>query len=544
MGHNPRISFLAFFLIWARYKGWDVPPHHVRICVWLDRFWRNGRVGVLEVFRGAAKSTIVAVFQAWILYLDQSVHILDQACDDRTARKLSRDTRHVLNRHPLCRGMLERDDQAVESINVAGNPDARNASVAAHGVLSNVVSSRAEIVVFDDVEVPKNTRSDAARAHLRERMDEATHILVPGGKKLYIGTPHAFDSIYDEQIKAGADVLKIQLFEQHVRYEEHTETQRAYKYNFEVNRAHLHVFVGRGKASRLLVDGVDYKVDRRTVIFAAPPGDVVDIYGNSTWPARFDRADVEFRRKESRTLNAFDSQYQLEAKPVHQLRLDPARIIPYALEPVVTFANGEVRMMLGGTRIVGASTYWDCALGKIKGDDSALSVVFTNERGELFWQVARPMKGAGDVDAQCRHVRAIVLQYQLPSVTVETNGAGGFVPAILRKHLAGTHCAVLEVFQTGHGEGAAKDERILDGLEAPLSGRFLWAHVDALDTIEPQMQNWQPGVPGQKDDYLDSGSGAIRQTPVRIGKIVGKVDQHQRPGWRPMSGEYDLKIGG
>ena len=104
MAPKPRISFLAFFLIWARYKGWDVPQHHVRICVWLERFWWHGRVGVLEVFRGAAKSTIVAVFQAWILYLDQSVHILDQAADDKTARKLSRDTRHVLNRHPLCRG--------------------------------------------------------------------------------------------------------------------------------------------------------------------------------------------------------------------------------------------------------------------------------------------------------------------------------------------------------------------------------------------------------------------------------------------------------
>ena len=544
MGPKRRISFLAFFLIWARYKGWDVPQHHVRICVWLERFWWHGRVGVLEVFRGAAKSTIVAVFQAWILYLDQSVHILDQAADDKTARKLSRDTRHVLNRHPLCRGMLGRADQAVESINVLGNPDARNASVSAHGVLSNVTSSRAEIVIFDDVEVPKNTRSDAARAHLRERMDEATHILVPGGKKLYIGTPHAFDSIYDEQAAAGADVLKIPLFEQHVRYEQGTDAQKAFPYNFECNRAELHVFTGKGRASRLLVDGVDYKVDRRTVLFQTPPGTVVDIYGPSTWPARFNREDVEFRRTQSRTLNAWDSQYQLEAKPVHQLRLDPDRIIPYNVEPVVTFANGEVRMMLGATRIVGASAYWDCALGKVRGDDSALSLVFTNDRGQLFWHIARAMTGAGDVDAQCRQVRAIVLQYQLLAVTVETNGPGGFVPAILRKHLAGTHCAVLEQFQTGQGEGASKDARILDALEAPLSGRFLWAHIDALDTIEHQMKNWQPGIPGQRDDYLDSGAGAVRQTPVRIGKIVGKVDQVDRPGWRPISGEYDIQIGG
>ena len=94
---------------------------------------------------------------------------------------------------------------------------------------------------------------------------------------------------------------------------------------------------------------------------------------------------------------------------MHQLRLDPDRIIPYNVEPVVTFANGEVRMMLGATRIVGASAYWDCALGKVRGDDSALALVFTNDRGQLFWHIARAMTGAGDVDAQCRQVRAIVL---------------------------------------------------------------------------------------------------------------------------------------
>lgn len=80
-------------------------------------------------------------------------------------------------------------------------------------------------------------------------MDEATHILVPGGKKLYIGTPHAFDSIYDEQAAAGADVLKIPLFERHVRYEQGTDAQKAFPYNFGCNRAELHIFTGKGRAS-------------------------------------------------------------------------------------------------------------------------------------------------------------------------------------------------------------------------------------------------------------------------------------------------------
>lgn len=534
MDRKPRISFLAFFLIWADYKGWTVPAIHVQICNWLERFSQSGRLGVLEVFRGAAKSTIVAVFQAWLLYLDGTLHLLDQAADDKTARKLSKDTRGVLRRHPLCGGMLPLDDQAVESINVVANPDERNASVSAQGVLSNVTSSRSEWVVFDDVEVPKNTRSDQAREVLRERMEEATHILVPGGKKLYIGTPHTFNSIYDEQVAAGANLLKIPLFEHHVRYEYETNKQRRYPFNFD--RSDLFVFTGIGKSARLLVRGTDYKVDGQSVVFSAPPGGLLDIYGGCAWPERFTREDIAHRRRDCRRIGSWDSQYMLVAVPIHEIRLNPDRIFAYDIQPVIAFANGEVRMMLGDVRIVSASAWWDCSLGKVTSDASALAVIFSNDRGTLYWHIAKAM--TGDVYEQCKQVREIMLRLQLLSVTVETNGPGGFLPPILRGVLAGTGCAVKEEWSSEEKSG-----RILDGLEPPLSGRFLWAHVDALDEFESQMRNWVPRVSGQADDYLDAGAAAIRQTPIRIGKPVGQVQTLPRPGWRPDAGSHELKIG-
>lgn len=533
-----RISFLAFFLIWADFKGWTVPPLHVEICDWLERFHRSGRLGVLEVFRGAAKSTIVAVFQAWILYTDGTFRLLDQAADDRVARRLSRDTRGVLRKHPLCRGMLPRDDQAVESINVVSNPDERNPSVSAHGVLSNVTSARADGVVFDDVEVPRNIRSDEARELLRDRMQESVHILVPGGWRLLIGTPHTHDSIYDEHTARGALTLKIPLFAHHVRYEaDIAERQRAFPYNFPgVNRADLFVFLGGTRGGRLLVDGVDYKVDRGAVLFNAPPGRLVDIYAGSAWPERFTREEIAARRAECRSLNAWDSQYLLHAKPLHQIRLDPDRLCLYNVEPTITFANGEARMMLGTARIVGASTWWDCALGKVKSDASALSVVLTDERGVLYWHVCRALEG--DVYAQCRSVREVVTRLHLAGVTVEVNGPGGHVPAILRQQLAGLECGVVE-----HFEHTNKDQRILDAIEPPLSGRYLWAHVDALDAFESQMRDWQPGVQGQKDDFLDSGAGAIRQTPIRIAKIRHPVERVERADWRPDAGDHEITFG-
>jgi hypothetical protein len=55
-------------------------------------------------------------------------------------------------------------------------------------------------------------------------------------------------------------------------------------------------------------------------VLAAPPRNTLDVYAGCAWPERFTRKDLERRRKDTRTLNAWDSQYQLESKPMHAVR--------------------------------------------------------------------------------------------------------------------------------------------------------------------------------------------------------------------------------
>jgi hypothetical protein len=82
---------------------------------------------------------------------------------------------------------------------VNGALDMRNASMFAKGILSNVTGARANECQNDDVEVPGNIQTPEAREKLRYRLSEQTHILIPGGRKLFIGTPHTHDSLYDEK---------------------------------------------------------------------------------------------------------------------------------------------------------------------------------------------------------------------------------------------------------------------------------------------------------------------------------------------------------
>jgi hypothetical protein len=535
------VSFLVFFLVWAKMQRWTVPLLHVRMCQWLEHC--DDPVRVLLVFRGASKSTIYAVYKAWKLYRSRSQRSLIWAADDKLATKLTRDTLNVLRRHPLCGGMLPSKPGA-QSFWVSGATDARNPSMEAVGVNGNATGARADAIDFDDVEVPKNIRTVEARQNLRLKIEDSTHIAVPGAQKTYIGTPHTHDSIYTEQTEGGAAVLKIPLFEHVKRYED-TGGATRFAFDFPPGEDGIYVLAGIGKHSRMLVEGRDYKLVKGAIVFERAPGVVLDICGDCAWPQRFTRDEIEIRRKETRTLNGWDSQYLLEAKPITDSRLDPARMVPYDVEPVVRTANGETTLMLGSVRLVGVKARWDCSLGKVKSDASAVAIIFTDDHGRLYWHRAAALTGDLEefdrdgktlIGGQVMQLAELLAPLQVPAVTIETNGPGGFVPAIARKHLKRWGISVTEDHSVEN-----KQKRILDAFEPPLSSSFLWAHTSVLDgPAWDEMIQWNPASTNQPDDYLDSASGAITATPVRVGRIVGNPTAKPREDWRQSAGTYEV----
>lgn len=184
-------------------------------------------------------------------------------------------------------------------------------------------------------------------------------------------------------------------------------------------------------------------------------------------------------------------------------------------------------------------------MGKIKSDASAFSLILTDARGQLYWHLAVGLTGEiAEFDSrdkiiggQVHQIRELVIKHQIPRVIIETNGPGGFAPSILKQALKGTGCGVGEEHSS-----ANKQKRILDAFESPLSAHFLWAHVDVLRTIWDQMRDFNPALTNQEDDYIDSGAGAIAQTPVRIGRIVGKPTETRRDDWRPDAGVHEVQV--
>ncbi len=544
-----KVGFAAFYLVYAETLNWVVPDFHLDVCDFLEDY---GTLGLLMMPRGHGKSTILDIYNAWKLYNNPDHLILHQGATDPDAYKVSRGTEQVLERHPLCQLFgVKKERGETQKWWVSGSTDVRHGSIHARGILSNVTGARANEIQNDDVEVPSNIGTPEAREKLRYRLSEQTHILIPGGQKLFVGTPHTHDSLYTHIQKLGAKCLVLKMFENEKRFEKVCEAI--------VDFDPCYIFSGIGTTSRLLKEGIDYKWMQQGSIYRIVFKEthyLIDIYSEALWPERFTAEVMEERRKECRTINEWDSQYQLHAKPVGDVRLDPDKMIPYDCEPTLRRANGRYIMMLGERQIVGMTCSWDPSSGKLKSDVSAVSLVLHDDLGNKYWHRSIALKGPvietddrGEViGGQVWQLCDLIEQFNIPAVTIETNGIGNFAPASLKGALKKRRirCGVNEHHSTGQ-----KNKRILDALEGPLVSGLLWVHVSVVDTPQDgenssvqykQMRLFNPAVTDQEDDYLDSLARAITESPERVGKIHRTNEAHELPNWRTNGGVIEAAL--
>jgi hypothetical protein len=543
-----KVGFAAFYLVYAETLNWTVPDFHLDVCDFLEDY---GTLGLLMMPRGHGKSTILDIYNAWKLYNNPDHLILHQGATDPDAYKVSRGTEQVLERHPLCVLFgIKKARGETQKWWVTGSVDVRHGSIHARGILSNVTGSRANEIQNDDVEVPSNIGTPEAREKLRYRLSEQTHILIPGGQKLFVGTPHTHDSLYTHIQKLGAKCLVLKMFENEKRFEKVAEAI--------IDFDPCYIFSGIGTTSRLLKEGIDYQWIQQGSIYRIVFKEthyLIDIYSEALWPERFTAEVMEERRKECRTINEWDSQYQLHAKPTGNVRLDPDKMIPYDCEPVLRRANGKYIMMLGDRQIVGMTARWDPSSGKLKSDISSVALVLHDDFGNKYWHRSIALTGEvitvdeqGNVcGGQVWQLCDLIEQFHIPKITIEANGIGNFAPASLKAALKKRRirCGVSEIHSTGQ-----KNKRILDALEGPLVSGLLWVHVSVIDTDEgentsPQykkMRMFNPAVADNEDDELDSLAGAVTDQPERVGKIHRQNEANESPNWRTNGGVYEAAL--
>ncbi|MCL2331237.1 MAG: phage terminase large subunit [Proteobacteria bacterium] len=192
-------SALEFLNEWNEIIGLNTPSHHKKILRFLvDILEIPPRRGLLLAFRHSGKSSVVGIFAAWVLTMRPRTRILILSAETNLSSRMVSHIKHILENHPKCREMLPtvKKEWASHRITIARPIGIREPSVICQGIAGNITGLRSDLVICDDVEVPNTSNTAQKRANLRERLRELDFILSPDGAMIYIGTPHAVDTIY------------------------------------------------------------------------------------------------------------------------------------------------------------------------------------------------------------------------------------------------------------------------------------------------------------------------------------------------------------
>jgi hypothetical protein len=471
--HDP-VDFRLFLILWNQVQGQETPAVHLRIADWLQARWVAGDTRLLLMaFRSCGKSTITGIFTAWLFYANPDIRILVLAAESMLARRMVRNARRMIERHPLTAHLkpARADQWAGDRFTINRGLELRDPSMLGQGVMSNITGSRADVIICDDVEVPNTCETAEKRLTLRERLGELEYVLVPGGTLLYVGTPHHWFTIYADQPR-----------------HETGETQ---------------CFLDGYKRLKLPIIGAD---------------------GRSAWPERYGEGDIA-RMKRQTGINKFTSQMMLEPVNAMEGRLDPARLRRYSGELI--FTKELDILAIDGNRMASCSAFWDPAFGG--NDGSVVAVVFTDEKGDLWLHRVAYLRAGSNIneaEAQCQQVAILARTNFVPLVTVEINGIGKFLPPILRREMgrARTPCAVAK-----HTSTRRKDIRILEAFETIMAAGMLHVHESVFHTpFLTEMREWRPGRSRGHDDGLDAVAGALELQPVRL-KAEGFAG---RQGWQ------------
>ena len=155
------VEFRLFLIAWNRAQGMSTPGVHLRMADWLQTRWVAGdRRLLLMAFRSCGKSSVIGVFAAWLLYANPDLRILVLAAEGSLARKMVRNVRRMIEKHPLTRHLVpEKIEQwAGERFTVARGLELREPSMAASGMDANITGARADVIICDDVEGAEDVR--------------------------------------------------------------------------------------------------------------------------------------------------------------------------------------------------------------------------------------------------------------------------------------------------------------------------------------------------------------------------------------------------
>lgn len=169
--------------------------------------WPNSRI-MGQGFRGLAKSTITACFAPWNWLEDQDRKILIVSSAIQDAGDMSTLIMQLLEQMPECEHLLPEAHQRKSKLNfdVRGKAPAKAPSLKSRGVMGQLVGTRANVIIGDDIEAEHKAYTQGGRERIESARRQFDAIIHEHGRIILLGTPQTEQSVYNELPEKGFHV--------------------------------------------------------------------------------------------------------------------------------------------------------------------------------------------------------------------------------------------------------------------------------------------------------------------------------------------------
>lgn len=173
------------------------------------RLQHGPRRQIIQAFRGVGKSWITVAFVLWLLFLNPNLKIMVVSASSGLANDFSKFCRSLIDGMPMLQHLRPRPNQTDTAILFDVGPAglSKDHSVKSVGINGQLTGSRADVIIGDDVEIPRNALTPDSREKLSEQVKEFDAVLKPGGRVLYLGTPQVEATLYRRLETRGYETM-------------------------------------------------------------------------------------------------------------------------------------------------------------------------------------------------------------------------------------------------------------------------------------------------------------------------------------------------
>lgn len=441
-----------------KYLGFNITEMQKDIA----RYMQHGPArSVIEAQRGEAKSTVAALFSVWSLVQDPCYRVLVVSAGESQASDVAILIIRLIERWPLLcwlRPDTSRGDRcSYENYDVhceLKRTD-KSAAVKCLGISANLPGNRADLLLADDIESPKNSLTQPMRDQLVTWSKEFSAICSKG-RIMYLGTPQNKDSVYKTLPGRG---FEIRIWPG--RYPNADQLERYLP----------------GTLAPMILEAIDAQPHLMS------GGGVDGTRGQPTDPIMFDEA-VLLAKEIDNGPEYFDLQYMLDTSSSDALRtklkLSDCMFGSYsadmAPEKLVYEASPRTAVQYN-VPILKDSKLYGPGYCSEKYQKYAMKVLAVDPAGKGGDEVAYAAGGAcgstlhlfsvggypgGMTEENIKALIDVADRYDIKIIEVESNCGAGMASTMIKQHLdtlRRTDVAVNDYFATGQ-----KEKRIIDTL--------------------------------------------------------------------------------